>query len=100
MRRIRGAGLSHPSGRPWDQRNLQRALDRVLARAGLGHLRVHDLRHTHATLLLVTGVNPQVVQERLGHAQITLTLETYSHVLPELQREAAERVGRVLFGGS
>jgi integrase len=89
-----------PSGRPWDQRNLQRALDRVLARAGLGHLRVHDLRHTHATLLLVAGVNPRVVQERLGHAQITLTLETYSHVLPELQREAAERVGRVLFGGS
>jgi len=59
-----------------------------------------DLRHTHATLLLAEGVNPRVVQERLGHSQVSLTLGTYSHVLPDLQREAAERVGRALLGDS
>jgi integrase len=52
-------------------------------------MRFHDLRHTHASLLLVRGVHPKVVSERLGHASIAITLDTYSHVLPTLQDEAA-----------
>lgn len=56
-------------------------------------LRVHDLRHTHATLLLQAGVHPRVVQERLGHRSITVTLEIYSHVLPSSQRTPAEALG-------
>jgi integrase len=60
-----------------------------LVRAGLPHVRFHDLRHAHATLMLLQGVHPKVVSERLGHASIGITLDTYSHVLPEMQAEAA-----------
>jgi integrase len=67
----------------------------VLKRAGLPDIRFHDLRHTSATLLLAQGVHPKVVQERLGHSQISLTLDTYSHVLPGLQREAANKLDRL-----
>lgn len=57
--------------------------------AGLPNIRLHDLRHPCATLLLAQGVNPRVVMETLGHSQVSLTLNTYSHVLPALQRDAA-----------
>lgn len=67
-------------------------------RAGLRDLRFHDLRHSAATLLLSAGVHPKVVQERLGHATISVTLDTYSHVLGSLQREAADRLDDVLGG--
>lgn len=59
---------------------------------GLPDIRVHDLRHSHASLLLASDVNPKLVQERLGHASITLTLDTYSHVIPSLQEEVARRM--------
>jgi len=65
----------------------------LLARAGLPEIRFHDLRHTSATLLLAQGVHPKIVLERLGHSTIAMTLDTYSHVLPTLQREAADRLG-------
>jgi hypothetical protein len=58
----------------------------------LPDLRLHDLRHTTATLLLTQGVHPRVVMETLGHSQVSLTLDTYSHVLPGLQAEAARRL--------
>ena len=58
-------------------------------RAGLPHVRFHDLRHAHATLMLQQGVHPKIVSERLGHASIGITLDTYSHVLPAMQSEAA-----------
>ena len=64
----------------------------------LARIRFHDLRHTHATLALQAGVHPKVVQERLGHSDISITLQTYSHVLPGMQEEAAEQVASLLFG--
>lgn len=60
-------------------------------KAGLTGIRFHDLRHTHATLMLKQGIHPKIVQERLGHANISVTLDTYSHVLPGLQEAAALR---------
>lgn len=63
-------------------------------------IRLHDLRHGAATYMLAQGVPMKVVQEVLGHSQMSITSDTYSHVLPELQREAADRLGDVLFGGS
>lgn len=60
-------------------------------------IRFHDLRHTAATLLLLQGENPKVVSERLGHAAVEITLDTYSHVLPSMQKTAAEKLDR-LFG--
>jgi integrase len=65
------------------------AWPRLLARAGLPHVRFHDLRHAHATLMLLQGVHPKVVSERLGHSSVGITLDTYSHVLPGMQGEAA-----------
>jgi integrase len=64
--------------------------------AGLPEIRFRDLRHTHASLLLAAGVHPKVVQERLGHSQISLTLDTYSHVIPSLQTEAADQFEAIL----
>ncbi len=64
--------------------------------AGVGHVRWHDLRHAHATLMLASGVHPKVVSERLGHASVAITLDTYSHVLPGLQAAAAEALDAVL----
>ena len=55
-------------------------------------LRLHDLRHTHATQLLSQGVHPKIVSERLGHATVAITLDTYSHVLPGMQEEAAQKI--------
>lgn len=64
----------------------------MIRRSNLPHVRFHDLRHTHATQLLVQGVNPKVVSERLGHSKVAITLDTYSHVMPGLQEDAARRI--------
>ena len=72
---------------------------RYLRIHGLPHVRFHDLRHAHATLLLLQGVHPKIVSERLGHASIGITLDTYSHVLPSLQSQAADAFD-ALFPGS
>jgi hypothetical protein len=69
-------------GTPLDERNVRRAFVAVLKGAKLPSIRIHDLRHTCASLLLVQGLHPRVVMETLGHSQISLTLDTYSHVQP------------------
>ena len=79
-------------GHPLDGGQVNWRFHRALARAGLPQLRVHDLRHTAASLLMAKGVHPKVVQEMLGHSTITLTLDTYSHVTPGLQADAAQRM--------
>ena len=68
----------------------------MLKRARLPEIRFHDLRHTCATLLLSKNVNPKVVSEMLGHASIAITLDTYSHVLPNMQDSAAEAIEEAL----
>jgi integrase len=79
-------------GIPIHSRNFIRHFKAILKTAKLPDIRVHDLRHSHASLLLAAGVNPKLVQERLGHASITLTLDTYSHVIPSLQEEVARKM--------
>jgi len=59
-------------------------------------IRLHDARHTHASLMLKQGIHPKIVQERLGHASIQMTFDTYSHVAPGLQQAAAEGFDRLL----
>jgi len=81
-----------------DGPNVTHRFHRLLKKAGLPPMRFHDLRHACASLLLVQGVHPRVVMETLGHSQISLTMNTYSHVLPALQREAADRMEAVLGG--
>ena len=70
-------------------------LHQLLKDAGLPPMRFHDLRHSAATILFVAGVNPKVIQELLGHAKISMTLEVYSHVLPSMQQEAASKMDEV-----
>ena len=69
---------------------------RLAKRVGLQGIRLHDARHTHASLMLKQGVHPKIVQERLGHSTIAITLDTYSHVAPGLQQAAADRFDQVL----
>ena len=70
----------------------------ILARAGLRVIRFHDLRHTAATLLLLKEVHVKIVSEMLGHSSIGLTLDTYSHVLPEMQDRAAAAMDELMAG--
>jgi len=82
--------FSIPEGKPLRPNTVSRAWTMLAARAGVKVIRLHDARHTHASLMLKQGVHPKIVQERLGHASIQITLDTYSHVAPGLQQAAAE----------
>ncbi len=84
------------TGKPISPRNLLRHFRATNEAIGIPHIRFHDLRHTHASLLLAAGVHPKVVQERLGHSQISLTLDTYSHLIPSMQTEAAEKFESII----
>jgi integrase len=87
------------TGTPLSLRNLQRRhFKPILERAKLENIRTYDLRHSCATLLLAAGENPKVVSERLGHASIVLTLDTYSHVLPTMQQAASDKLEKILKG--
>ena len=70
----------------------------ILEKAGLPRIRLYDLRHSHATLLLAADEHPKVVAERLGHSTIVLTLDTYSHVLPTMQKRATDKLEKMIFG--
>lgn len=86
------------TGRPVDPRRDWADWKTLLATAGVRDARLHDARHTAATLLLQQGVPARVAMQVLGHSQITLTLGTYSHVVPELADEAAEHMDAALWG--
>jgi integrase len=81
---------------PCNPFSVTRRWNRISEEIGRSEVRLHDLRHTHATLLLTAGVNPKVVQERLGHKKVTTTLDTYSHVTPTLQKEAADKIDSII----
>jgi integrase len=84
-----------PIGTPMDPRNVCREF-RAMLTAAPSVPRFHDLRHTAAALLLAQGVDPRTIMETLGHSQISLTLNTYSHVLPALKRDAAAKMDAIL----
>jgi integrase len=88
--------VAQADGRPLQPRSLTHAFEIFLAKHGLPRVRLHDLRHTHATAMLAAGVHAKIVQERLGHSTIGITMDIYSHVLEGMQEEAAESVDAVL----
>ena len=91
--RPEGWVFTNAVGGPMHPSNLtHRVFYPALDRAGLPRIRIHDLRHTMATLMLAGGIHPKVVQERLGHSAIHVTMDTYSHVLPTVQDAAAEQL--------
>ncbi|WP_051577834.1 site-specific integrase [Sporolactobacillus terrae] len=75
----------YDDGRPMRPTNINKFFNRIIKAAGVPKIRIHDMRHTHATQLLELGVNPKIVSERLGHASVKITLDLYSHVKPEMQ---------------
>ncbi|MGD6896074.1 tyrosine-type recombinase/integrase [Bacillus infantis] len=82
-----------PMGTPLNAANIRKRLfNPLIEEAGVPQIRFHDLRHTHATSLLADGVNVKVISERLGHSNIKVTLDTYSHVLPTMQQEAVDKL--------
>jgi len=83
--------FSKPDGTPLLPDAVTHAWIKLVRRAGFSGVRFHDARHSHASLMLKAGVHPKIVQERLGHASIQITLDTYSHITPGLQAAAAER---------
>jgi integrase len=85
-------------GRPLHPDLFSREFARLALPAGLPRIRLHDLRHTYATLALKAGVHPKIVSERLGHATVGITLDLYSHVTPAIARDAADVVAEQIFG--
>ena len=83
-------------GKPIDPNNLYRHFAAIIDRADVPTIRLHDLRHTHATLLLAAGTPIKSVSERLGHAKTSITLDTYAHVLPDMQDRAVEAIDAAL----
>jgi integrase len=92
--------FTSPAGRPIYSDKLAKRFKAILRQAGLPVVRLYDLRHTAATLALSAGVPPKVVAEQLGHASAAFTLDVYSHLLPHMQAEAAERVEALLYPSS
>jgi integrase len=91
--------FAQSNGRPIDKKTDYDDWTRLLHKAGVRHVRLHDGRHTAATLLLSENVHPRVVMELLGHSQMRTTMDIYSHVMPALAREAVDRVGALLLTG-
>jgi integrase len=94
-----GLVFCREDGTPLRPRSFSRTFDNHVRQAELPRIRLHDLRHTHATLALAAGVHPKVVQERLGHASINITLDTYSHAIPAMQADAATQVATLIDAG-
>ena len=85
-----------PSARRWSRRTSSRRLHKLLEDAGLPRQRFHDLRHCAASLLLAGGVAPRTIMGILGHSQISLTMNTYAHLSPALERDAARALDSIL----
>ena len=89
----------HSNGNPLHPDLMTQTFKRITTKAGVDGLRFHDLRHTHASLMLTQGVHLKIVSERLGHSSIGITGDLYSHVLPTVQQEAVERFGAAWSAG-
>ena len=88
--------FSQIDGKPLLPDSITHAWMKLARRSGLNGIRLHDARHTHASLMLKQGIHPKIVQERLGHSSIQITLDTYSHVAPGIQQAAANRFDEIL----
>ncbi|MFH1331544.1 MAG: site-specific integrase [Actinomycetota bacterium] len=88
--------FGRPDGEPIHPDSFSQAFDRVVARSGLPRIRLHDLRHSHATIALRAGVPAKVISERLGHSTPAFTLHQYAHVIPGMQAEAAAQIATLV----
>ena len=91
-----GFVVRQEDGSPYKPDSITQKWERLLEQKSLPKIRLHDLRHSNATALIQAGVNPRVVQQRLGHSDVNITLNTYTHVLPEMDIEAAEKLDSIM----
>lgn len=96
--RDHGLVFTLPSGDPVHPNTIGKTFDALVRRSKLPRIRLHDLRHTHASHLLAAGANPKIVSERLGHSSVSFTLDRYSHVMPGQQADAAAAVAALVDG--
>ena len=92
--------FANPDGTPIHPDSYSQSFERLVAAAHVQRIRLHDLRHTHATILLKAGVPAKVVSERLGHANVAFTMSVYQHILPGMQADAAHIFAKIVFGDS
>jgi len=104
QRRQRGEGwhehdlvFAADNGNPINPDNLRRDYDRLVKLAEVPRIRIHDQRHTYVTLALASGANIKAISRHIGHAQSSLTLDVYAHVMPDQHRDVADKVGAILF---
>jgi integrase len=88
------------AGKPLDPQNMSRHFRRLLRKAGLKMFRFHDLRHSAASFLLAQGAHPRAIMELLGHSQSSLTMNTYSHVMPAMMRDLADKMDSLIAVGN
>jgi len=88
--------VAQVDGAPLQPRSVTHEWMRIIQRTSLPRIRFHDLRHSHATQMLAAGVHPKIASGRLGHSTIGVTLDLYSHVMPGMQADAAERVDEAI----
>ena len=93
-----GHVFTRENGDPWHPNRVTESFGQAVTAAKAKRIRVHDLRHTHATLWLRAGGHPKVLQERLGHKSIKITMDTYSHALPTMQEGIADALDAVVYG--
>ncbi len=93
-----GHVFTRENGEPWHPNKVTESFGEAVKAAKVKRIRVHDLRHTHATLWLMAGGHPKVLQERLGHKSIKITMDTYSHALPTMQEGIADVLDAVVYG--
>jgi len=90
--------FARPEGSPIHPQALSDRFDKLVGSSGLPRIRLHDLRHTRATLAVKAGVQVKIVSERLGHSSVAFTIDVYQHVLPGMQAEAAEVFAALIAG--
>ena len=91
-----GFVFTRAGGAPLDPEKVTKEFGKVAKMMGLKGFRLHDLRHSHASLMIKAGVQPKVISERLGHSSISVTMDIYGHVLPGLQEDAVRRLSALL----
>ena len=92
-----GLVVRQPNGRPFRPDAWTKKWERFLERTGLKHIKFHALRHSYTSVMLQAGVSPKVMQERLGHADIAMTLNVYAHTVPEMNKAAGEKIDELIF---
>ena len=90
--------VANEDGSPYHPDSFSQKFARFIRKSGLKYIRLHDMRHTNATLMLSVGISPKVAQKRLGHSNFSTTMDIYSHVLDDVGKEAASRIGDNIVG--